>query len=135
MPALPSPDVGLHLHFLFAEAAVKSTLDERASLITEKVLQQAIIECAQALGYKVAHFRPAMTEHGYRTAVAADGKGFPDLVITGHRRIIFAELKSQKGKLSKEQAEWMMALRAAGGWYRLWTPADWLSGAVESDLA
>lgn len=33
------------------------------------------------LGYRVAHFRPEKTAHDWRTAVAADGKGYPDLAM------------------------------------------------------
>lgn len=81
---------------------------------------------ARVLGWRVAHFRPAQTKRGWRTAVAGDGAGFPDLVLV-HRakeRVIFAELKSQRGKLAPEQVEWREALLAAGVEYYCWRPAD-----------
>ena len=57
-----------------------------------------IIDQAQWSGWTVAHFPPARTEQGWRTAVAADGAGFPDLTLV-RDRIIFAEVKSAAGFL------------------------------------
>ena len=91
---------------------------------TEAEFQQAVIELARTLGYAVAHFRPAKTSKGWRTPVAADGKGWPDLAIVGRGRIIYAELKSARGKLSPEQQEWLDRLERAGGESYVWRPED-----------
>ena len=47
--------------------------------MSERELQDAVIQLARLLGWRVAHFRPAMTTRGWRTPVSADGAGFPDL--------------------------------------------------------
>ena len=94
---------------------------------TEDQFQRAVIEYAQLLGYRVAHFRPGVTFKGWRTAVSADGAGFPDLVIAGHGRLIFAELKSASGKVSAEQQEWIEELRRCGQRAVVWRPACWES--------
>lgn len=91
---------------------------------TEATFQDAVIELAHLLKWRVAHFRPALTKKGWRTAVGADGKGWPDLVLV-RERIIFAELKSDSGTLSPEQREWMIALRAASAEFYVWRPCDW----------
>ncbi len=60
--------------------------------ITEDNFQQTIIEMAQWLGWKVAHFRTARKADGtWYTPVEADGEGFPDLVLVheAQRRLIF----------------------------------------------
>lgn len=50
--------------------------------------------------------------------------GFPDLVIVGNR-VIFVELKAEKGRVSVEQAEWINSLRLAGVEAYIWRPSDW----------
>lgn len=102
--------------------------------MTEAQLQDAVITCAQVLGWRVAHFRPAHTARGWRTAVSADGAGFPDLVLAGHGRLVFAELKSARGKLGPEQVDWAIALKGSGVTHCVWRPADWIDGTVEAVL-
>jgi len=46
--------------------------------------------------------------------------GFPDLVLARAGKVIFAELKSETGKLSPTQREWANAL----GTLRIWRPRD-----------
>lgn len=88
--------------------------------MTEHEFQSAIIELARLLGYRVAHFRPAKTAHGWRTAVAADGKGYPDLTMAKPGRLIFAECKSAAGRLADEQRAWISVLAAAGTEVYVW---------------
>lgn len=99
--------------------------------MSEAELQRAVIECARALGWRVAHFRPAQTRAGrWVTPVSADGAGFPDLVLARNGVVLFVELKTEKGRMSDEQAKWRLALPAMF----LWRPADWVSGHVERVL-
>lgn len=105
--------------------------------IDEALLQRAIIDCARNLGWRVSHFRAARVkrdgEETWATPVAADGKGFPDLVLV-RERVIFAELKSDTGVLRPDQLLWMEALQVAGAEWHLWLPPDWTSGRVEQVL-
>ena len=89
----------------------------------EKDWQRDVIRLAQTLGWKVAHFRPAQTSKGWRTAVAADGAGFPDLILV-RDRLIAAELKNEKGRVTNEQREWIAALEVAGIETYVWRPDD-----------
>jgi len=75
----------------------------------ERHFQQQVIELAHLCGWRVAHFRPARTEKGWRTPVAADGAGFPDLVMLRGEELLVLELKSDKGKATDEQQEWLAA--------------------------
>lgn len=90
-------------------------------------MQKAIIETAQLTGWLVAHFRPARTEEGWRTAVEGDGKGFPDLVLCRSPAVLFVEVKSKGGRLSREQDRWRLGLELAGASYQLVRPDnfDW----------
>lgn len=100
----------------------------------EEELQHGIIEMAQFFGWLVAHFRTSMNARGeYQTAVAGDGKGFPDLVLV-RDRIIFAELKVGKNTLSFEQVMWRDAIINAGGEWHQWREEEWESGLVERIL-
>jgi len=95
--------------------------------ITEEAFKAQILKLAGYLGWRTAHFRPAMTKRGWRTAVQGDGAGFPDLVLVRPPRLIFAELKSAKGKPSPEQVAWLSCLweceRESLETY-VWRPAD-----------
>ena len=95
--------------------------------MSEAELQAAVIDLAHLYGYRVAHFRPAQSAKGWRTAVVADGRGFPDLVIAKPGRLIFAELKTSVGLLTDAQREWRDVL---GNWFVLWTPKHWHSGEI-----
>ena len=50
--------------------------------------------------------------------------GFPDLVLV-KRRVLWRELKLDKGRTTKEQDEWLLALVAAGQDAGIWRPRDW----------
>lgn len=52
------------------------------------------------------------------------GEGFPDLVLA-RERVVFAELKSERGKVQPEQSDWLERLRAAGAEAHLWRPSSW----------
>jgi hypothetical protein len=56
--------------------------------------------------------------------------GFPDLVICGCYGVIFAELKTEKGRVSQEQQDWLDALYFGETdyttvWSYIWRPSDW----------
>jgi hypothetical protein len=91
---------------------------------TETEFQLWVTDLAETLGWTWVHFRPAMTQHGYRTPVSGPlGKGFPDLVLV-RDRIIFAEVKRQKGRTSSEQKWVLDTLRKSGAEVYLWRPSD-----------
>jgi hypothetical protein len=97
---------------------VKSAADE--------AFQSVVVEVARLAGWRVAHFRPARTTQGWRTPVTADGAGWPDLVLVRPPRLIFAELKSERGTVSARQTEWLDVLRLLPkAEVYLWHPSDW----------
>lgn len=84
--------------------------------ISEKAFQAQIVELARLSGWLCYH-----TFDSRRSAA-----GFPDLVLVRPPVVVFAELKSEAGKLRPEQQAWLEALRECPGVEaRLWRPGDW----------
>jgi hypothetical protein len=97
--------------------------------VSESAWQSQFIDMAHLFGWRLAHFRPAKTQRGWRTPVQGDGKGWPDNVLV-RERVIFVELKRVGGKLSTEQQEWQDWLEQAGQECYVWTIDD-MEQAVE----
>lgn len=91
--------------------------------ITERQLQDAVVELAQTLGWLTYH--PFDSRHS--TA------GFPDLAMV-RDRLIMAELKSDKGRVSRDQLTWNARLLAADVEAYIWRPRDWTNGNIERVL-
>jgi hypothetical protein len=53
-------------------------------------------------------------------------RGIPDLILCKPPRLIFAELKTEKGKVSPHQQEWIDLLSECGGNVEcyVWRPSD-----------
>ena len=93
--------------------------------MTENDLLTGVLDIARLTGWRTVHFRPGRTAHGWRTSVQGDGKGFLDVLALRGDRIIVAELKSARGRLTAEQGDWLAAWRATGADVHIWTPADY----------
>lgn len=96
--------------------AMVSTNSMEATM-TEADFQRKITDLCDWLGLKWHH----------ETDSRKSKKGFPDLVIAGEGGVIFAELKSKRGKLTDSQGEWLGTLLAAGATAYVWYPQDWPS--------
>jgi hypothetical protein len=85
--------------------------------MTEADLQRLVTDAAELYGWSWAHFRPAQTARGWRTPVSGPiGRGFPDLIMVRGRdkRLMFVELKADKGVMSTYQDDVIGQLVAAG---------------------
>lgn len=96
---------------------------------TESNFQQTVIDFAHLTGWRAVHFRGVRVQRKdgsiyYQTPVQADSKGLPDLILV-RERVVWAELKVGKGKLTPEQVDWLDALTAAGQECYIWYPSDW----------
>lgn len=61
--------------------------------------------------------------------------GFPDWVVISPKGVLWRELKTDTGQLTKEQVRVRNMLQAAGEDWSCWRPADLLSGRIARELA
>lgn len=97
--------------------------------LTESEFQKSVIDLAHYLRWKVVHFRTVREQKisgraFYHTPGVGDADGFPDLILV-RDRVIFAELKNDKGRLSEKQKFWTKYLQDADAEYYIWRPKDW----------
>ena len=104
-----------------------------ALAMTEDDLLASVLDLCRHLRLRTAHFRPARTEHGWRTAVSGDGQGWPDVTIVG-RKLVIRELKTERGRVVGPQAEWLLALQRAGVDADVWRPTQWVDGTIQRHL-
>jgi len=93
-------------------------------IMTERELDKHIRQLCKDLGLFRYHVQDSR----------GSSAGFPDLVIVGSG-IIFAELKSARGRIRPEQLDWMDRLEQAGATWFLWRPADLADGTIARELA
>lgn len=82
--------------------------------MTEAQFQQRITDLCDWLGLRYHH----------ETDSRRSKPGFPDLVIVGNS-VIFAELKTERGRVSPEQQTWHDDLKRADAEVYVWRPSDW----------
>ena len=75
-----------------------------AKAMTEDELLTAITDAATYLGWRWFHIRRS------DLARQMGHSGFPDLVLARKGRVLFMELKSEKGGIAPDQHAWMDAL-------------------------
>lgn len=86
-------------------------------LWTERDLSSAVVELARLGGWT----------HRYHTFNSKrSAYGFPDWVLCKPGRLLFLELKSEKGTVKREQTDWIEALKTVPGVdARIVRPSDW----------
>ena len=90
---------------------------------------------ARRYGWKVAHFHTVQHAKGFHlTPVAADGKGFPDLLLV-RDRVVAIEIKGDGDSLTIEQEDWLHRFRLAGVDTLVVTPKVWRTDEVERLLS
>ena len=83
--------------------------------MTERDLERFVRDAARQFGWARYH-----TQHSIHSAA-----GWPDEALARGHELILAELKSDKGKLSPEQAKWLTILgQVEVVKVRLWRPSD-----------
>ena len=84
--------------------------------ITEAQLLAGVRAMARHFGWLVYHTKWSIKSE----------PGYPDLTLVRPPRVIFAELKGQRGRLTPKQQEWADQLRACPDVeYHVWQPWAW----------
>ena len=103
--------------------------------IRGKDLQKSVIDLAHMKHWHVVHNPTIQDARGiWRTALAADSRGFPDLLCF-RDRVIAIEIKGDGDTMKPEQEEWRNRCHRAGVEHYVVRPKDWLDGTVEGILA
>jgi hypothetical protein len=85
----------------------------KPAAVSEREFQAAVMKVAHQLGWKFYHTHDSIGSQA----------GFPDLVMVRGERLIFAELKTESGKLSKEQKAWIGSLVRTSAEVYEWRPS------------
>jgi hypothetical protein len=99
--------------------------------VSEAQFQDAVCAYARLTGWRWCHFRAARTAYGWRTPVSGD-TGLPDLILCRDDRLVFVELKADRGRLRPDQRAWLAALEQTSAEVYCWRPRDW--PAIEAAL-
>ena len=81
---------------------------------TEKSFQSWILDYARLMGWDAYH--PWLSTHS--------ASGWPDLALCRPPRLVFAELKSERGKTTDAQDRWLERLARCNAEAYLWRPSD-----------
>jgi hypothetical protein len=89
----------------------------------ERQFQRQVEELAELRGWFVWH-----DQDSRRNAA-----GFPDLLLLRPPRLLWRELKSNRGRVEPAQERFLAALQACGQDAAIWRPRDWAQ--IEGELA
>jgi hypothetical protein len=92
--------------------------------VTEVQFQDVVVAMCKHLG--VACYHPYFSR---RSAA-----GWPDLALCGDSGFMLRELKTEKGRLTRDQQKWGSRLRNVGVNWDVWRPDDLASGRIQREL-
>jgi hypothetical protein len=115
------------------------TFVETLRPITERRFQRQVTDYARLMGWRVREDRATNQRRDCAwcrrplccaacsrpVSVLRNDAGMLDLILIRRPRIVWAELKSERGKLTVEQAACVAELRACGQEVFVWRPRDW----------
>lgn len=94
--------------------------------VSERQLEDVIVELAKMNGWLVMHTRAAQKADGSWYTPLTGHAGYPDLTLVRPPRVIFAELKSRRGRVDQEQKNWLdrLSMCSMAVETYLWRPAN-----------
>lgn len=101
------------------------TPQEYVLAMDERTLQDAVTDLAERAGYLVFHDEDSRRNR----------PGFPDFVaVHPVWGVVYAELKTETGRLRPMQREWVRVLRLAKQQVFVWRPHHWRDGTIARAL-
>lgn len=92
--------------------------------MTEEQFQSTVIAMCKLFG--IGWYHPYFSR---RSAA-----GWPDLALCGDNGFLLRELKTDTGRLTKDQQRWGSRLSHVGVSWDVWRPADLQSGRIQREL-
>jgi hypothetical protein len=94
--------------------------------MSERDLQQMVLELARLTRWRFHHTLPAMQPSGRWTTPLQGDPGLPDLLLVKDGRLLALELKAQRRKPTDDQRAWLQDLdQVPGVVARVIRPSDW----------
>ena len=97
---------------------------------SERSFQSSVVQYAEMMGWRVWHDRATNVPRrcpncGATPRIIRNPGGLPDLILVRRPRVVWVELKSERGRLTDDQAVWLRDLRASEQEVYLWRPSMW----------
>lgn len=99
-----------------------------SDLTSEDELLTVVMATAATGGWLRHHIRNS------RRGVTQGDRGLPDCLLVRPPRFVAAELKQEKGRVTRDQQRWLDALAQCGFETYVWRPSDWVNGTIERIL-
>jgi hypothetical protein len=98
--------------------------------LTERAFEREVVQYATLMRWrcwrdKASNARRTCEHCGEPLHPIRNPAGWPDLVLVRRPRVIFVELKSDRGKLTPDQMALLTELRECGQEVYVWRPEDW----------
>jgi hypothetical protein len=98
--------------------------------ISERRFMAQVVRLAELLGWRAWHDNAtnaprACKACAARLPVVRNAAGMLDLILMRRPRVVWAELKADRGKLTDEQLATLIELRASHQEAYVWKPSDW----------
>ena len=94
-------------------------------IMPERIWLSEVVALAKAYGWLVYHALPAQNARGRWATHQMGDVGFPDLMLAHESHgTLFVELKTNNGRLTEAQHQWLDVLHTAGQETDIWRPRD-----------
>ena len=90
----------------------------------ERDLATIVEHLLDLFGWTWKHDEPAVRQSGTWATAFRGARGFPDYVAVRDGRLVFAEIKNERGRISSSQNDWLEQLRKTSAEVYLWRPDD-----------